>query len=199
MLAALPDLAGQSQPLSQWKGRILVVNFWATWCAPCREEIPALIEVQNSLGPKGLQIVGIAIDQAERVKPYAAEMRINYPILIGELDAMDLAQQAGNQLGGLPFTVILDRSGKPVRTELGGLEPGKAGADRPAFALRRPAAPFEPASACNLQASSKARQDPDGPPVVAVSRPACERAVIGLPEMSNSLKIWTTCCDLRQT
>ena len=88
---------------------------------PCREEIPALIEVQNSLGPKGLQIVGIAIDQAARVKPYSAEMRINYPILIGELDAMDLAQQAGNQLGGLPFTVILDRSGKPVRTELGGL------------------------------------------------------------------------------
>jgi thiol-disulfide isomerase/thioredoxin len=121
MLAALPDLAGQSQPLSQWKGRILVINFWATWCAPCREEIPALIEVQNSLGPKGLQIVGIAIDQAARVKPYSAEMRINYPILIGELDAMDLAQRAGNQLGGLPFTVILDRSGKPVRTELGGL------------------------------------------------------------------------------
>jgi thiol-disulfide isomerase/thioredoxin len=125
MQAALPDLAGQSQPLSQWNGRVLVVNFWATWCAPCREEIPALIRVQDKLGPKGLQIVGIAIDQAERVRPYTAQMRINYPVLIGELEAMDLAQQAGNQNGGLPFTVILDRSGKPVRTELGGLNQEK--------------------------------------------------------------------------
>jgi thiol-disulfide isomerase/thioredoxin len=125
MQAALPDLTGQAQPLSQWKGSVLVVNFWATWCAPCREEIPALIQVQDKLGPKGLQIVGIAIDQAERVKPYAAQMGINYPILVGELDAMDLVQQAGNQLGGLPFTVILDRSGKPVRSELGGLNQEK--------------------------------------------------------------------------
>ncbi len=125
MQAALPDLAGQSQPLSQWTGRVLVVNFWATWCAPCREEIPALIRVQDKLGPKGLQIIGIAIDQAERVRPYTAEMRINYPVLVGELDAMDLAQQAGNQSGGLPFTVIFDRSGKPVKTELGGLNQEK--------------------------------------------------------------------------
>jgi thiol-disulfide isomerase/thioredoxin len=125
MQAALPDLAGQSQPIGQWNGRVLVVNFWATWCAPCREEIPALIRVQDKLGPKGLQIVGIAIDQAERVRPYAAQMRINYPVLIGELDAMDLAQQAGNRTGGLPFTVILDRSGKPVGSQLGGLNQEK--------------------------------------------------------------------------
>ncbi len=125
MRAALPDLTGQSQPLNQWQGRVLVVNFWATWCAPCREEIPALIRVQNKLGPQGLQIIGIAIDQLERVKPYSAAMRINYPILVGELDAMDLAQQAGNPLGGLPFTVVLDRSGKPVRSQLGGLSQEK--------------------------------------------------------------------------
>jgi thiol-disulfide isomerase/thioredoxin len=125
MQAALPDLSGQSQPLSQWQDKVLVVNFWATWCAPCRDEIPALIALQNKLGPRGLQIIGIAIDQADRVKPYAAEMRINYPVLVGELDAMDLAQRAGNQLGGLPFTVILDRSGKPVRSELGGVNQEK--------------------------------------------------------------------------
>jgi len=125
MRAALPDLEGRSQALTQWKGKVLVVNFWATWCAPCREEIPALIQVQEKLGPKGLQIVGIAIDQVERVKPYAAEMRINYPVLVGELEAMDLAQKAGNQVGGLPFTVILDRSGQPVRTELGALDQKK--------------------------------------------------------------------------
>lgn len=121
MQASLPDLSGQNQPLEQWKGKVLVVNFWATWCPPCRKEIPALIEVQNRLGARGLQIVGIAIDRPAQVKPYAQEMHINYPILIGELDAMDLVRQAGNAPGGLPYTVVLDRSGRPVRSELGGV------------------------------------------------------------------------------
>ena len=111
MVATLPDLAGRQQPLAQWRGKVLVVNFWATWCAPCREEIPALIQVQEQLGASGLQIVGIAIDQPDRVKPYAAEMGINYPILVGELEAIDLSRAAGNEAGGLPFTVIIDRAG----------------------------------------------------------------------------------------
>jgi hypothetical protein len=72
-----------------------------------------------------LQIVGIAIDQAAKVKPYAAQMQINYPILVGDLDAMDLVRQAGNALGGLPYTLILDRSGRAVRSELGGLNAQK--------------------------------------------------------------------------
>jgi thiol-disulfide isomerase/thioredoxin len=116
---SLPDLAGTSQRLDQWKGKVLVVNFWATWCAPCREEIPALVRLQRDLGDRGLQVVGIAIDQLDKVRPYAAEMGMNYPILIGELDAIDLARQAGNELGALPFTVVLDRNGNAVRGELG--------------------------------------------------------------------------------
>jgi thiol-disulfide isomerase/thioredoxin len=123
--AALPDLAGQSQRLDQWKGKVMVVNFWATWCAPCRKEIPAFVRIQDKLGSRGVQIVGIAIDQPDKVKPYAAEMKINYPVLVGELEAMDLARQAGNEMGGLPFTVILDRSGQAARVELGVLDEAK--------------------------------------------------------------------------
>jgi len=125
MQAVLPDLSGQPQRIDQWKGKVLVVNFWATWCPPCREEIPAFIRTQEKLGSKGLQIVGIAIDQLDKVKPYSAEMRINYPVLIGELEAIDLSRQAGNRLGGLPYTVILDRQGSIVKTELGGVNQEK--------------------------------------------------------------------------
>jgi thiol-disulfide isomerase/thioredoxin len=103
----------------------MVVNFWATWCAPCRKEIPAFVRIQDKLGSRGVQIVGIAIDQPDKVKPYAAEMKINYPVLVGELEAMDLARQAGNEMGGLPFTVILDRSGQAARVELGVLDEAK--------------------------------------------------------------------------
>ncbi|HEY7760788.1 MAG TPA: TlpA disulfide reductase family protein [Burkholderiales bacterium] len=124
----LPDLAGTPQRLDQWKGKVLVVNFWATWCAPCRDEIPALVTLQRELGGQGLQVVGIAIDQLDKVRPYAAEMGINYPILIGELGAIDLARQAGNELGALPFTVVLDRNGHAVRGELGRVTEAKLAA-----------------------------------------------------------------------
>jgi thiol-disulfide isomerase/thioredoxin len=125
MQASLPDLGGQLQSIGQWRGKVVVVNFWATWCAPCRDEIPALMRVQDELGPRGVQMVGIAIDQLDKVQPYAAELKINYPILIGELDAMELAQRAGNRLGGLPFTVVLTRAGDVASTVLGTVNEAK--------------------------------------------------------------------------
>jgi thiol-disulfide isomerase/thioredoxin len=125
MQASLPDLQGQLQRIGQWRGKVLVVNFWATWCAPCREEIPALMRVQDELGPKGVQMVGIAIDQLDKVQPYAAELKINYPILVGELDAMQLAQHAGNRLGGLPYTVILNRAGGVANAVVGTVDDAK--------------------------------------------------------------------------
>jgi thiol-disulfide isomerase/thioredoxin len=121
MSARLPDTHGRSQALEQWRGKVLVVNFWATWCTPCREEIPAFINVQDKWGTQGLQIVGIAIDENDKVLPYAAALKINYPILVGGLDGIELAQQAGNRLGGLPFTVVFDRRGAAVHSQLGGV------------------------------------------------------------------------------
>jgi len=124
----LPDLTGRAQALDQWRGRVLVVNFWATWCAPCRKEVPELIHAQSEWGQRGLQIVGIAIDEVENVKPYAADMGINYPVLIGGPEGLELARGAGDSLAVLPFTVVVDRSGKAVSTQLGGVDRKKLAA-----------------------------------------------------------------------
>lgn len=119
------ELDGKKADFAQWKGKVLVVNFWATWCPPCRKEIPEFIKMQQKYKDKGLQFIGIAIDQVDKVQAYSDEMGFNYPILIGELEAAEMARQLGNRLGGLPFTVIIDRNGKVVTTELGGLTEAK--------------------------------------------------------------------------
>lgn len=127
MDTALAGLDGRKSKLSDWKGRVLVVNFWATWCAPCRKEIPEFIRMQSRLGPRGLQFVGIAIDEMDKVKAYAAEVGINYPLLVGEIEAVEASRAFGNELGALPFTVVIDRQGRVVRTELGGTNEAKLG------------------------------------------------------------------------
>jgi thiol-disulfide isomerase/thioredoxin len=114
-----PDLQGADQRLSQWRGKVVVVNFWATWCPPCREEIPSLIDVQRRLGPNGVQIVGIAIDSADKTREYAANIGINYPVVLGGMETIDLVRALGNKAGGLPFTVILDRRGQIAQSHLG--------------------------------------------------------------------------------
>ncbi len=119
MLGSLPDLSGKPQMFSQWRGKVLVVNFWATWCAPCREEIPALIKVQRKYGPNGVQIVGIALDNVLKVIEYAEEMHIDYALLIGVAETLSVAKDLGNRAGVLPFTVVLDRTGKLVHTKVG--------------------------------------------------------------------------------
>ncbi len=122
---SLPDAGGQSQPLAQWRGKVLVVNFWATWCAPCREEMPEFVRAQEQYGPKGLQVVGIAVDNADKVQQFAKELGLNYPALIGGYGAMDLSKELGNELVALPFTLVLDRQGKVAYTHLGPVTPDK--------------------------------------------------------------------------
>ena len=119
LAVSLPDAAGKEQPLAQWKGKVLVVNFWATWCEPCREEMPRFVKLQDQLGAQGLQFVGIAIDEADRARQFASEISLNYPTLIGSYGAIELSKTFGNRLGALPFTVIVDRAGRVVHTELG--------------------------------------------------------------------------------
>ena len=121
MLTSFPDLSGNQQTLSHWRGDVLVVNFWATWCAPCREEIPALMRVQQEYADKNLKIVGIGVDSEVKIKNYAAEMRINYSLLIGGVEILEMSKGLGNRAEVLPFTVVLDRAGKVAYAHAGAL------------------------------------------------------------------------------
>ncbi|TAK49631.1 MAG: TlpA family protein disulfide reductase [Betaproteobacteria bacterium] len=119
--ARFQDLAGATRGLAQWNGRILLLNFWATWCAPCREEIPMLMELRSEYLQFGVEVVGIAIDMAPKVSDYVKQMQIDYPILVADAGGLDLMRKLGNTAGGLPYTVLVDRQGNPVRRKLGAL------------------------------------------------------------------------------
>lgn len=120
--ATLVDLGGKPRALAEWGGRVLVWNFWATWCAPCREEIPLLIATRRKYGPRGVEIVGIAVDNAAKVREFSLSFSISYPILLAEADGIELMRKLGNSSGGLPYTVIADRQGKLVYRRLGALK-----------------------------------------------------------------------------
>jgi thiol-disulfide isomerase/thioredoxin len=127
MLASFPDPSGKPQAMSQWRGKVLVVNFWATWCAPCREEIPALMKLQHKYADNGVQFVGIAMDHVPKVRDYANNMKIDYPLLIGAMETLGLAKNLGNRAGVLPFTVVLSRAGRVVYTHVGALTEASLG------------------------------------------------------------------------
>jgi thiol-disulfide isomerase/thioredoxin len=120
---SLPDTAGTPQSLAQWRGKVVVVNFWATWCAPCREEMPEFVKAQKEFGPRGLQFVGIAVDDADKVDKFIKDIGLNYPALVGGYSAIDLSKSVGNRLAALPFTIIIDRQGNVAHTQLGQLKP----------------------------------------------------------------------------
>lgn len=121
----LPDIDGQEQRLDQWRGKVLIVNFWATWCEPCRKEMPEFVRAQAKLGDKGLQFVGIAIDQPDKIRAFSSELGLNYPSLVGGYGALELSKSLGNQLMALPFSLVIDRDGRVVHTQLGPLKPEK--------------------------------------------------------------------------
>jgi thiol-disulfide isomerase/thioredoxin len=118
----LPDERGVQQSLSQWRGKVLVVNFWATWCAPCREEMPEFVRFQNEYRSKGLQFVGIAADNEAKVQQFTQEIKLNYPALIGGFEAIELSKTFGNRLMVLPFTIVVARDGTIAHTQVGPLK-----------------------------------------------------------------------------
>ncbi len=122
---ALPDPQGVIQRLSQWQGRPLLVNFWATWCEPCRREIPLLKTLRHERAKDSLQIVGIAIDLRETVRKYVAEREIDYPVLVGQQGGLEAARAFGMD-PVLPFSVFADRGGRVIALKVGELHRDEA-------------------------------------------------------------------------
>jgi peroxiredoxin len=118
----LPDVNGIEHDISEWDGKVLVINFWATWCPPCLREIPEFIELQKSLGEQGLQFIGVAIDRADKVKAFIEEHGINYPILADEEKSALVATEYGNTLDVVPYTAFVNRAGRIVYTHAGALD-----------------------------------------------------------------------------
>jgi len=113
----LPDMDGGEVSSTAWAGKVLIVNFWATWCPPCLREMPLFVEAQTA--NERLQVVGIAIDSKEAVRAFLAEHPVNYPILLGDVQTIELSRRLGNRLQGLPFTVIFDNLGKRIYSQVG--------------------------------------------------------------------------------
>ena len=122
----LKDIEDKLRSADEWNGKVMVINFWATWCPPCRKEMPAFIELQDQYGKQGLQFVGIAIDDKDKVVDFSDTYGVNYPMLLGTLDAIELGKQYGNGFGALPYTVIVGRDGKIAFTVRGELEKATA-------------------------------------------------------------------------
>ena len=112
-----PD--GKSANTEDWRGKVLVVNFWASWCPPCVEEMPTLDKIAQEYAAKNVLIVGIGIDSPSNIRQFLEKTPVSYPIMIGGLDGSALAKQMGNAQGALPYTVIINAKGKSVYTKLG--------------------------------------------------------------------------------
>ncbi len=121
--ATFPDPDGRSQPLAQWRGRPLVVNFWATWCPPCVEEMPALQQVRNEYLGRGVEVIGIGIDSAGKIAEFRDKYRISLPLLAAGAGGSQLNRALGNDSGALPYTVLVGSDGRVRERHLGQIKP----------------------------------------------------------------------------
>ncbi len=120
------DLNDKTRNIKEWRGKVVLLNFWATWCGPCIAEIPELIQLQKTYGAQGLQVVGVAVDNKQAVSQFAVKHGMNYPILIGGSDAAELSKRYGNKLGVLPFSAFIDREGVIRLVTQGAIKPDMA-------------------------------------------------------------------------
>ncbi|MHB1667505.1 MAG: TlpA family protein disulfide reductase [Thiomonas sp.] len=117
--SSLDNLTGQSVKLGQYKGKTLIVNFWASWCPPCIAEMPELSRFYKDHAGKGVEMVGIAIDNPTSVRHFLKEHNVSYPVLLGGMGGADLSTKLGDSQGGLPFTVVIAPNGKIAYQKLG--------------------------------------------------------------------------------
>jgi len=117
------DLHGRPQPMAQWQGRWLLLNFWATWCPPCVEEMPLLQATAREFAARNLSVVGIGIDRVDAMRRFQAEFGLDIPLLVAGAGGSDLARELGNSSGALPYTVLISPDGRLVETQLGRLRP----------------------------------------------------------------------------
>lgn len=117
--ASFPDATGTSQALSQWQGKIAVINFWASWCPPCREEMPELSRLQDQYRDRGVIVLGISTDDVDKMREFAQTTQVSYPLLAGDMEAMDIGTSLGNDKGVLPYTVIIQADGSIANTYFG--------------------------------------------------------------------------------
>jgi thiol-disulfide isomerase/thioredoxin len=117
--ASFADLEGSPRSLGAYAGKVLVVNFWATWCAPCREEMPGFSRLQARWGAQGVQFVGLAHDERDKVAAFSREIGVNYPLWTGSSSIMEFSKRLGNSVGVLPHTVLVDRDGRVIESRIG--------------------------------------------------------------------------------
>lgn len=129
MQTTLPDASGTQRKLTEWQDKTLVVNFWATWCPPCVDEMPELVELQNDMASRNVQVLGIGIDSPSNIRQFSDKHRITYPLLVAGMEGTELSRQFGNQAGGLPFTVLIGSDGRVRKTYIGRLDLSKLRAD----------------------------------------------------------------------
>jgi peroxiredoxin len=119
MAISLPDIHGTEQAIAQWRGKIIVANYWAPWCPPCRAEIQDFAAISRELADKHVQFVGISLDEADKVRAFGEQFAIPYPLLVAPLQVLEQTALFGNTIKALPLTVIIGRTGIVRHIKLG--------------------------------------------------------------------------------